>query len=203
MVDTQNNPTWLTDQILIVRNVYTAHECESLIALAENAHGFEVASVRTQSGPQMRADIRNNERVTLTDPQIADAMWQRIKAFVPPRDGAVAIGVDSQLRFYKYSGSQRFKRHKDGVATNSEGATSKFSYLLYLNDDFSGGETIFTFVKRVDGKRQDNTLTVRPELGMALLFVHDQWHEGVPVSSGVKYVLRTDVFFQTQPENAA
>ena len=203
MVDAKNNATWLTDQILTVRNLYTAAECESLIALAENDHGFEAASVRTQSGPRMRPDIRNNERVTLTSPEIADVMWHRIQTVIPPRDGATAIGVDSQLRFYKYSGSQRFKRHKDGVATSSEGATSKYSYLLYLNDDFSGGDTIFTFVERVNGKRNDRTLTVRPETGMALLFVHDQWHEGVPVSKGVKYVLRTDVFFQTQPENAA
>ena len=199
MEDSNGNANWLTDQILTVRNVYTADECDILIEMAENDCGFEPASVRVKSGYQMRTDIRSNERVTITNPHIADEMWRRIQPYVPAHDGTHAKGVDPTLRFYKYSGDQHFKRHKDGAVTNADGDTSKYSYLLYLNDDFDGGDTRFTFVRHVDGKRQSETLTVRPETGMALLFIHDQWHEGVPVTRGVKYVLRTDVFYHAAP----
>ena len=185
---------WLTNQILVVRNLYTPQECSSLLAVAAEI-GFRPASVRTHSGPRMRPDIRDNERALLEDPAVAGEMWRRISEHLPAIDEAEPCGVDSSLRFYKYSGSQRFRRHKDGVATRGDGAASKLSYLLYLNDDYEGGETIFTFITSGPGGRDSETLEVVPETGMALLFIHDQWHEGAAVRSGAKYVLRSDVFY--------
>ena len=44
----------------------------------------------------------------------------------------------------------------------------------------------------VDGERQKVELTVEPQAGRALLFRHHRWHEGTPVVSGRKYVLRTN-----------
>ena len=38
-------------------------------------------------------------------------------------------------------------------------------------------------------------LSVQPNKGMALAFVHSIWHEGAVVHSGQKYVLRTDVMY--------
>ena len=40
----------------------------------------------------------------------------------------------------------------------------------------------------------DNTI-VKPETGMTLVFNHTLFHEGSEVSSGKKYVLRSDVMF--------
>lgn len=62
--------------------------------------------------------------------------------------------------------------------------------MVYLNSDFTGGETKFY---DEDGSRL--RVAVRPERGMALGFVHLQLHEGAPVVSGRKYVLRTDVMY--------
>jgi hypothetical protein len=61
--------------------------------------------------------------------------------------------------------------------------------MIYLNSGFDGGETHF-----YDADLQLRA-TVRPETGMALLFRHAQLHEGAPVISGRKYVLRTDVMY--------
>ncbi len=65
--------------------------------------------------------------------------------------------------------------------------------MVYLNSDFSGGETKFY------GEDRAPRVAIRPEPGMALVFVHFQLHEGAPVISGRKYVLRTDVMY-TAPE---
>ncbi|MEM7233635.1 MAG: 2OG-Fe(II) oxygenase, partial [Planctomycetota bacterium] len=113
---------------------------------------------------------------------------------LPVVDGSCPVGVDSALRVYRYRDAQRFKRHKDGVVMR-DGMASRFSYLVYLNAGFEGGETRFTFPTFPLGKRVDETLSVCPEPGMALLFEHDLWHEGVPVTEGCKYVLRTDVLY--------
>jgi hypothetical protein len=55
--------------------------------------------------------------------------------------------------------------------------------MVYLNDDFTGGETRFT-----QG-------VVKPAKGMALVFVHQLFHQGDVVTSGRKYVVRTDVMY--------
>jgi prolyl 4-hydroxylase len=57
--------------------------------------------------------------------------------------------------------------------------------MVYLNDDFAGGDTEF-----MDGP------SVRPQKGAALLFLHPVLHQGAPVRSGRKYVLRRDVMYR-------
>jgi hypothetical protein len=57
-------------------------------------------------------------------------------------------------------------------------------FMIYLNDDFEGGETTFP------------EFLIRPEQGMALIFNHDVYHSGREVTRGTKYVLRTDVMYR-------
>jgi len=56
--------------------------------------------------------------------------------------------------------------------------------MIYLNDDFKGGETKF------------NDLIVAPKKGTALIFYHYLEHEGSEVIEGTKYVLRTDIMYR-------
>lgn len=76
--------------------------------------------------------------------------------------------------------------HKDGP-WREEGLESRLTFLAYPNEGFEGGETDFRNFK------------VQPQTGMAVLFVHDTWHEGVEVRSGQKYVLRSDVLYGAKP----
>jgi hypothetical protein len=61
--------------------------------------------------------------------------------------------------------------------------------MVYLTADFTGGETKFY------DEDPELHVTVNPECRMALGFVHLQLHEGAPVITGRKYVLRTDVMY--------
>jgi prolyl 4-hydroxylase len=61
--------------------------------------------------------------------------------------------------------------------------------MIYLNDDFSGGETNFYAL-------EVPYLSVKPVSGMVLVFVHHKLHEGAAVVRGRKYVQRTDVMFR-------
>ena len=45
--------------------------------------------------------------------------------------------------------------------------------------------------------------TIVPRAGMALLFQHRVLHEGAPVRSGVKYVLRSDLMYRRVIEGDA
>jgi hypothetical protein len=88
------------------------------------------------------------------------------------------------MRFYRYDVGQKFKWHGDGCFRRSNGEQCFLTFMVYLNDDFAGGETLFR-----DGVR------IAPQQGMALLFCHWQKHMGDEVRDGRKYVLRSDVMY--------
>ena len=60
--------------------------------------------------------------------------------------------------------------------------------MIYLNDDFEGGETSF------------DTISIKGEKGMMLIFLHSLSHEGKEVTKGIKYVLRTDIMYRLNIE---
>lgn len=182
--------------VFTVSGVLTIDECQGLIERAETI-GFAAASVRTHAGPKMMTNIRNNDRVNLDDPELADLMWSRISAVLPILDGQQPESVDRRLRFYRYEPGQEFKRHKDGSVTSKDGNLSKLSYLIYLNSDFEGGETTFRDYVGTGDSRQKIQHVITPKTGSALLFRHHRWHEGSRLTSGRKYVLRSDVFYLT------
>ncbi len=179
--------------VLTVDGIFSLKECKSLIAKAESV-GFEAASVRTSSGQQMMTKVRNNDRVVFRDEALAADMLSRVIDFLPSLDGESPVAVDSELRFYRYVPGQKFNRHKDGSVTNEKGETSKLTYLVYLNQ-CDGGQTVFRDYVEINGKREKEELSIEPVAGAALIFRHELWHEGSPVNSGVKYVLRSDIFY--------
>jgi predicted 2-oxoglutarate/Fe(II)-dependent dioxygenase YbiX len=64
-------------------------------------------------------------------------------------------------------------------------ARSLLTLLVYLDDDFDGGETDFPEEKQ----------TIRPRAGDALWFQHALLHAGNAVTRGTKHVLRSDVLY--------
>src|SRR6185436_6714053 len=101
-----------------------------------------------------------------------------------------AIGLNERIRYYRYEPHQYFAWHYDGCFSRSDIEESKLTLMIYLNDDFEGGETKFN-VKYVYDE-----IVIKPEKGMALLFIHNLFHEGSAVKSGIKYVLRSDVMYK-------
>ena len=80
----------------------------------------------------------------------------------------------------------------------ANGLVSKTTFMVYLNGDFVGGETVFREKGVEPGSPGE--CSIRPQQGMALFFRHKLWHEGKNVEQGTKYVLRSDVFYEAEPE---
>lgn len=174
----------ITNKIWLIRNFLSPQECEQLIILSES-RGYQEAEVGLSSGSKMMKGIRNNYRIKYEDSILAEKYWNHIKEFCPKElNDWEAIGIYEKFRFYRYELNQRFKRHIDGRIKRNETEESRITFMIYLNDDYEGGETKF------------NDVEIRPETGMALLFIHEQKHEGSPVIDGEKYVLRTDVMYR-------
>ncbi len=161
-------------------------ECETYIELTENL-GFSDAPITTISGEVIAKGVRNNERAMLDDCERSDDMWQGAEPYCPEFvDFHKAIGLNERFRFYRYDAGQVFRWHRDGPYRRDNGEKSRLTFLVYLNDGFEGGETIF------------ESTEVHPKAGMALVFAHGLLHEGGEVFSGRKYVLRTDVMYSAE-----
>lgn len=173
----------IADGIYTIPNLLTQGECQNLIAFTEGI-GYEAAPITTGGGFVMRPDIRNNARVIVDDAQRAEALWRRVRAEAPQiLDGRQAIGLNERFRFYRYDPGERFAPHIDGPYRRENGEESLLTFMVYLNGGFGGGETNF------------GEVWVTPETGLGLLFDHYLLHEGAAVTSGRKYVLRSDVMY--------
>jgi predicted 2-oxoglutarate/Fe(II)-dependent dioxygenase YbiX len=167
-----------------IAELLTPEECGALIARVER-HGFEEAPITTDRGMLMAPEIRNNTRVMLDDVDLAARLWARARDRVPAQVGARrAVGMNERLRFYRYEPGQRFRLHRDGHYERPDGERSLYTFLVYLNDGFTGGGT----------RIEDHVVT--PVTGLAVGFLHALLHEGCTVEAGRKYVLRSDVMYR-------
>ncbi|WP_108869183.1 2OG-Fe(II) oxygenase [Aquimarina aquimarini] len=174
----------ITDKIWTIDNFLSIKECEDLILFSEHK-GYDEADVSLATGAKIMKNVRNNERLIYEDSNFRDKIWLKLASFIPTRVGNMRIGgLNERFRFYKYDTGQKFKRHIDGRFKRNEEEESRITFLVYLNDNFTGGKTKF------------DDLTIHPVQGKALCFIHEQKHESTPIQDGVKYVLRSDIMYK-------
>jgi prolyl 4-hydroxylase len=107
--------------------------------------------------------------------------------------------IDKQeaLQVVKYNSGGFFNNHYDPCVGNKEyckrmteqydGNDRLYTFIIYLNDDYTGGETIFPIINKV----------IKPEKGKAVLFqnidhngkiIKEALHRGSEIKSGTKYL---------------
>lgn len=183
------------DNLFTIASFLSPEECRELIERGEGI-GFEPATVAVASGARLMTNVRNNDRVTFDDPVLAEQLWDRARPYLPAQlGGATAIGFNERLRFYRYDASQKFNAHRDGTVERSATERSRLTFMIYLNEGSEGGQTVFYSEEREGGLRK-LVAAIEPKIGTALCFAHEWWHEGAKVTSGRKYVIRTDVMYR-------
>lgn len=167
-----------------IENFLSSEECDSFIKLAEEA-GMVEASITTPDGSEVRTDYRNNDRYMFDDHGLASKLYDRLSSYLGEDKEWKPCGLNERFKIYRYVPGQNFAMHTDSQFSRNEKERSFQTILIYLNDDYEGGETEFFGMD-----------TIPPKKGMGILFMHHLLHEGMPVISGVKYALRTDVMYK-------
>ncbi len=144
----------LNPEIFLIENFFSDEECNRFLKQFENQK-FEEAKININGSQIMNKRVRNNDRILFFDEDLAVNLWGKIKEFIPKKLGVYnAIGLNEMFRVYKYSKGQRFKMHIDGSYKRNENECSFFSFLIYLNENFEGGETEFRRITTVKPKRE-------------------------------------------------
>ena len=111
---------------------------------------------------------------------------QRIKHEVLQLSVGKSAAKVEDLQVVCYAPGEYYKAHLDEISGRGNKLIRAWALLVYLNDDFEGGETYFESIG----------LSIKAETGKALLFpllnedlrTHRlSLHAGQPVSSGKKY----------------
>ena len=151
---------------------------------------------------------RDQSRYSWHDEERAQAIWLRIRAFVPPLPGMRAIGCLPNMRIYRYEAGESFGKHVDGSVADGDRGTTQVTVLVYLNGGggeadcaVAGGETLF---HRHHELNLGVAAVVAPRAGFVCLHSHGALcltHEGAAVRAGEKYILRTDVVYEPTPDD--
>ncbi|MFN0247971.1 MAG: 2OG-Fe(II) oxygenase [Kofleriaceae bacterium] len=176
------------------------------------ARGFE------RTGERYPANYRDNDRLVFDDPALAKALFRELRARLPRTLGANGlplddtrtkrereaanddverwelVGLNPRFRACRYEGGQSFCIHRDGPYVPDDKRRSFLTIQFYLDDDPArvGGHTRFY----ADPRGETTCASIAPRAGTAIVFDHRAWHDGEPVTAGIKHVLRTDAIYR-------
>lgn len=164
--------------------LYESSECQIIVKGINELEGWNAALIREaqESGDYntvARSDVRSAS--TLNSPDVEglyDQFEQKLDSLVKPlirQLWKLELRNHSGTHLLKYEAADHYVPHRD-TGLGFEGRY--FSVVCYLNDDFTGGRTLFPTLN----------YAVTPEAGQAILFPSNYLHGSEPVVSGKKLV---------------
>ncbi|CBY01278.1 hypothetical protein IAQ61_003099, partial [Plenodomus lingam] len=200
----------LPGQILTIPHLWTASLCKTYVSFLAS-----LPLTTTPGKPKKGDAVRVNDRFQAHDPVFAERLWHEtaLKTLVSGRGeegdlwGGQVIGLNPNIRLYRYSKGQFFDQHYDDSnivtlpGSPSIAARTTWTLLLYLTSASNGcigGETVF-YPEPPSKKSRDPPpppIVVELEAGLALLHRHGvdcMLHEGREVLEGEKWVIRSDL----------
>lgn len=185
-----------------IRDVLTPEQCDELIALGK-AKGMDdsaVLSYGTDSTTELDKTHRKSKHAWLKDEE--SPIIQELAEYTGMLS-QLPIENQEMIQIASYEAGGMFKPHYDACIyedksycdkINKGAGQRKLTLLIYLNDDFEGGETEFTNLN----------LKIKPEKGKAILFastdenqvIHkESMHQGNEILSGEKWIATKWVHF--------
>ena len=209
----------LAGQIVTISNFWTSTLCKTYVSFLSS-----LPLTTTPGKPKKGDAVRVNDRFQIDDPAFAERLWSgtSLKDLVLGTSendglgideahrrelwGGHVLGLNPNIRIYRYSKGQFFDQHYDDsniVTVSGVPARTTWTLLLYLTSPATGcmgGETVF-YPEPEPARKKSKEPPPEPfivdlEVGMALLHRHGSQcmlHEGREVTAGEKWVIRSDL----------
>ncbi|CAB9498127.1 Oxidoreductase, 2OG-Fe(II) oxygenase family [Seminavis robusta] len=203
-----------------ILNVFSKEETQRMVDKFEELGFTEDAAV------SLPRSVRHNSNLNwIADDRTLEIIWDRCKDFFSDDndEGGVnndkkPLGLNGKFRVYRYEPNDFFKIHTDGSWPGSRVVNGKmvvnsfvdrwsmYSFLVFLSQDFEGGETEFLVNKfnlalPARNMQEAETIGIRTPVGGVLCFPHGEHplhclHASATITKGVKYIIRSDVLFE-------
>lgn len=178
-----------------IENLLTPQECEEIMAFAKKKGMSEsdVLSYGSATGVEVDTKSRRSKTAWLSDTEhpLVMKLAQKTEALTGlPRN------TQEQLQVAYYEPGGKFNDHYDACNEKSKEYCDKINHyagqrratlLIYLNDTFEGGETVFPKIGKI----------IQPKQGKGILFwnttdteeiIPESMHRGNPVKNGEKWI---------------
>lgn len=134
------------------------------------------------------AGLRSNGPTSITDEQLAARIFLSVEDTVPlfREDGFEPVECGPGFHLYRWStpGDRPTPRSDEPYAAGD--IVSFYTVLVYLNDDYEGGEVIVGASEKF-----------KPHAGTALVLPHYVPHSAAPLVSGTCCTMRTAVMYRS------
>lgn len=182
-------------------NILSAEECDYIIALSKDK--YQRSEVGIDTDEELLSEGRTSYSAYLPFPE--DETLNKIREKIAQQ---FQLSVDHFEHFQcvAYANGQEYQAHYDtfdpetefGKKAISNGGQREYTLLVYLNDEFEGGQTYFPHLDVI----------ISPKKGRAVLFKNidengtvykGSYHAGLPVSKGQKYAF--NLWIRQEPIN--
>jgi len=165
---------------------------EALITCADTIDAWNQSSVVDSSGKLEYSQTRTSShalicgetipKFSLFEKSIETVIHDAINFYIST-NAFVKVVSDEGFQLLRYEVGEKFDAHVDAITGHSDHSLRQLTVILYLNDNYTGGETYFP--------RQN--LLLKPQPGSIVIFpsFYTHPHAGLPVEVGTKYVVVT------------
>lgn len=180
-----------------IDSVLTPAECDALITFAKE-RGLKPSNILSNKLDDTNGTLVDDKNRTSETAWISDDDHPIIKKLADRTAALTGLPVDTQemAQVAHYTVGGKFNAHYDACNSdkaycdkmNRHAGQRRATLLVYLNDDFEGGQTVFTRIAK----------TVVPKKGMGILFwnttaetdaiIPESMHQGNPVLRGEKWI---------------
>lgn len=174
----------VTPRVFTIRNFLSATKCDSLIQMAIS-NDLEASTVYAGSLAKQHRDIytrsSTNTWLTRDTANVTEEIYRRAAHLINIDESLLQAPIDDDvdahhhsiaesLQVIRYKAREQYAPHHDWVLPSQQHRyqpTRFATLLLYLNDNFEGGQTIFP---RAVNSQFHEGIQIKPEKGMAVLF---------------------------------
>jgi prolyl 4-hydroxylase len=166
--------------VTLFEKAFTPAECDFLIMIAEPT--YEASLVKDDRGGDVRNHARTSDGSTihwLIEDPATHAINRRLAALTGTK-----VEQGEALQILRYRPGQQYHPHVDWLGEEN---ARILTALIYLNDDYQGGETAFVKTGLKVRGRKGDTL-VFSSIDAEGRFEPLSEHAGLPVTRGTKYL---------------